>query len=103
MRIWRSELKSNFQIQTADVQDCWNTFSNERCELSVRGWTLTFYYVSAGQYHSIKQSTVPARLQLSILAKPYLFVFCLLLFVTLWSHSGNNEEWSGSVLWISAL
>lgn len=32
------------------------------------------HYVSAGQYHSIKLSTVPARSQLSILAKPYLFV-----------------------------
>lgn len=59
---------------------------------------LAFHYVSAGQYHNIKPSAVPARSQLSILAKPYLF-----LFVTLWSHSDNNEERSGSVLWISAL
>lgn len=39
---------------------------------------LTFDYVSAGQYH-IKQSAVPARLQLSILAKSYLFLFVNLL------------------------
>lgn len=40
---------------------------------------LTFDYVSAGQYHIIKQSAVSARSQLSILAKSYLFLFVNLL------------------------
>lgn len=46
--------------------------------------TLTSHYVSAGQYHSIKQSAVPARSQLSILTKKkkkhicFIFVHLLL-------------------------
>lgn len=47
---------------------------------------LTFHYVSAGQYHSIKQSTVPARLQLFYFSKKkkqkkHFFIVCS--FVTL--------------------
>lgn len=62
--------------------------------------TSCVHYVSAGQYHSIKQSTVPARSQLSILTEKISNVF--LCFVVLWLHINNNEERRGSDLSINA-